>query len=62
MYVNHNKNHLNLNEAANLDTISDISGMGGDSHRFSLTSAITHTNNYKILVMNARNVIEKKIL
>lgn len=49
----------------NIDTISEISGNVRDSmNRFSLNAAseITNTNNYKILVMNARNVIEKKVL
>lgn len=52
----------------NIDTLSEISGIlpGRDSmHRFSQyggASDLTNTNNYKILVMNARNVIEKKLL
>ena len=43
-----------------VDTISDISKR--DSiHRFSMGSEMTHSNNYKILVMNVRNVFEKKL-
>lgn len=52
-----------MNQMLNIDTISEISGNIRDSmHRFSQGSDVTNTNNYKILVMNARNVIEKKIL
>jgi hypothetical protein len=44
------------------DSFSDISGMLS-GNRFSLgTDFSKNNNNYKILVMNARNVIEKKML
>lgn len=51
-------------ELINLDTLSDISYSARDSmNRFSCMngSELTNTNNYKILVMNARTVLEKKI-
>jgi hypothetical protein len=49
----------------NIDTISEITMTGRDSlHRFSHGSEFTNnnTNSYKILVMNTRAVIEKKLL
>ena len=58
------KDQSDKKDLLNIDTISEISGCGGDSvRRFSQANSIaTNTNNYKILVMNARNVIDKKLL
>ena len=59
------KDKSNKQDLLNIDTLSEISGcVGRDSfNRFSQVNSIaTNTNNYKILVMNARNVIEKKLL
>ena len=57
------KQQAEKRDILNIDTISEISACGDSMHRFSNTNSInTNTNNYKILVMNARNVIEKKLL
>lgn len=49
----------------NLETLSEITMNARESmHKFSQASGLTHdnANNYKILVMNARAIVEKKIL
>jgi hypothetical protein len=45
----------------NIDNFSDISKIES-AYKFSMNSEITNSNSYKILLMNVRNVIEKKML
>lgn len=44
-----------------MDTFSEISGRDSN-YRLSLGSCLTNSNSYRILLMNVRNVIEKKML
>jgi hypothetical protein len=45
----------------NIDNLSEIS-YKESMNRLSLGTMMTHSNNYKILLMNVRNVFEKKNL